>query len=299
MWVDVAVCTYKRLSIRETLDSISAQILPSDVTLRVLVVENDDQPNMRPTILDHANALGLNLRYVHAPGSNISIARNACLENSGSGILLFIDDDEVADHDWVKNILESWRRSSASVVFGSAIAVYPPDVPAWLKGNDFHSNIPIPNKGIVETGFSSNVLLDRSDERVRGARFDLKFGRTGGEDVDFFFRLHRDNVPMAIANDAIVREPVLPNRTSFRWVLRRRIMTGSIYGTCAASGDTLKRAHLFMTSTVKAAYCGLRSFVAAPYQAKRVFWIMRGSFHAGVAFGCISRIRREVYGSNA
>ena len=149
---------------------------------------------------------------------------------------------------------------------------------------------------MVETGFSSNVLLDRSDARVREARFDPAFGRTGGEDVDFFFRLHRAGVTMAIAEDAVVREPVTPARMNFRWVLRRRHMTGAIYGACVAPHDASRRMSVLLLSVAKAGYCGLRALAAAANRDRCSFWIMRGSFHAGVVSGCISPPRREVYG---
>ena len=101
MRVDVGVCAFRRLSILETLSSIAGQELPPDTDLRVIAVENDDNPDLRLQIERHAATLGLDLRYVHAPARNISIARNACLDHAEGDVLLFIDDDEVADAGWI------------------------------------------------------------------------------------------------------------------------------------------------------------------------------------------------------
>lgn len=296
MQIDIAICAFKRPAICDTLDSVARQTLPEDVSLRVIVAENDDAPNLRDLIVSHAETLGLTVHYVHAPARNISIARNACLEAARGALLLFIDDDEAAEPDWVSRLVAAWTATGAGAIFGPALAIYPPTAPAWMRDNDFHSNIPTRKGDVVETGFSSNVLLDRSDPRVRDARFDLGFGRTGGEDVDFFFRLHRAGVQMAIADDAVVREPVAPKRMSFGWVLRRRHMTGAIYGACVAPDAPGKRYTVLFQSVLKAGYCGLRALVAVFDRSRCLFWTMRGSFHMGVVSGCIARPRREIYG---
>jgi succinoglycan biosynthesis protein ExoM len=299
MRIDVGICAFRRPAILETLDSVAAQRLPAGAQLRVIVAENDDRPALRERIKRRGRALGLDLLYIHAPARNISVARNACLAAAEGALLLFIDDDELAEPDWIGRLVKTWRMSRAGVVFGPAFAVYPPTAPGWMRHNDFHSNRPAANRGVVETGFSSNVLLDRGDTRVRDARFDLAFGRTGGEDVDFFFRLHRAGVQMAIAPDAVVREPVSPSRMSFGWVLRRRYTQGAIYGTCVAPGDAARRVAVMAASTAKSGYCGLRALFAAPWRDRAIFWLVRGGFHAGVVRGCIAPPRREVYGETA
>ena len=298
MNIDVAICAFRRTSILETLDSIAKQAVPGNLNLHVIVAENDEQPDLRDVIVRHAAALGLDLHYVHAPARNISIARNACLDAAQGDLLLFIDDDEIADPDWVGDLVAAWRATGAHVVFGPVIAVYPTNTPSWMRENNFHSTIPTSNHGVVETGISGNVLLDRRDPRVCDARFDLTFGRTGGEDVDFFFRLHHAGVPMAIAPDAVVHEPVAPTRLSFGWVLRRRHTTGAIYGACVAPDSALRRLAVLAQSAAKASYCGLRVLMAAAHNTRRHFWIMRASFHVGVVSGCISRPHREFYGGS-
>lgn len=306
-FVTVCVCAFRRPAIVETLRSLAAQDLPPDLRLRVVVAENDDAPDLGPLIEATGAELGLDLVYRHAPGRNISIARNACLEaamepdaaGAGADALLFIDDDETAEPDWVARMVAAWRGSGAAVVFGPAHAVYPPGTPRWMRSNDFHSNIPASNRGVVETGHSCNALLDLSDPRLRAARFDLAFGRTGGEDVDFFFRLHRAGVLMAIAPDAVVREPVAEGRLSFGWLVRRSHTVGALYGTCASVDGAWRRGVLGAQSGAKAAYCALRILAAAGRRERAAFWVMRGAFHAGVVSGCIAPPRRVNYGATA
>ena len=296
MQIDIAVCSFRRRSILDALESVSRQALPEGESLRVIVAENDDTPALREVIQACAEELGLDLHYVHAPARNISIARNACLDHAKADVLLFMDDDEVAEPDWVRNLLKVWKDTGAGVVFGPSLAVYPAEAPDWMRANSFHSSVPSPNRGVLETGHSGNVLLDRTDPRVREARFNVKFGRTGGEDVDFFFRLHRAGVVMEVAHDAAVHEPVPPAKMSFGWLFRRRYTVGALYGACVAPDSVPKRIRILAMAMAKAAYSGVCALVY-PFDASRgSFWIMRASFQAGVVSGTISPPRREFYG---
>ena len=54
----------------------------------------------RDALVDAVAAeLPFELLYVHCPAANISIARNACLDNSSGDFLAFIDDDETASSE--------------------------------------------------------------------------------------------------------------------------------------------------------------------------------------------------------
>ena len=79
--ITIAICTYKRAEIQQTLASIANQVLPKDVYIRVIVADNDVEPTMRQLIEETAKSIGIKLTYIHAPSRNISIARNACLIN--------------------------------------------------------------------------------------------------------------------------------------------------------------------------------------------------------------------------
>lgn len=299
MRIVVGICTYRRRSLLDTLESIAAQEIPSGATLEVIVADNDETAAQRDSIVAYCIDLGLSFTYVHAPARNISVARNACMDAARGSVLVFIDDDEIADPGWLIGLVTAWRESGAAVVFGPAHAIYPEVAPHWMRKNDFHSNTPVRRRGMVETGNTSNVLIDLGNPRVSNMRFDLAFGRTGGEDVDFFFRLNRAGAEMTIADDALVREKVVPNRLRFDWLVRRRFMTGAIYGTCVAPDDLLRRSTVFFCSMLKAAYCGLRALLVVPRLDRCTFWIMRSVFHFGVLSGCIKPPKREVYGLSA
>lgn len=296
MNIDIGICTFRRDSLHKTLESLAVQNLPEQVKIRIIIADNDERPIRETAIEAQARKLRLNLRYVHAPAGNISIARNACLENSDAEYLVFIDDDEIAEPDWIASLLETATQERAAVVFGPVHAIYPPGAPDWMRDNKTHSSVPSALNGTVETGFSGNVLLHRRDARLREARFRLDFGRTGGEDIDFFFRLHRMGFPMAISTSAVVHEPVDPSRLSFDWLLTKNMATGTIYGFCARQGRAWKVPLLLAKSLAKSAYCGVCAIVSLSSRTRCAFWTLRGGFHYGVMKGCFRKPNREFYG---
>ena len=293
--IEIGICTFRRNSVLDTILSVANQTLDRETSARIIVVDNDDTPSRRADVDALAANIGVAVTYIHAPARNISIARNACLDEANGDFLAFIDDDEIAGRDWLAKLISAAQDSKAGVVFGPAHAIYPDNAPAWMIENNIHSNVPSRNAGIVETGFSSNALLDLRDRRVSEERFDTRFGRTGGEDVDFFFRLHRKGVLMDICPDASVREKVDPARMSFSWVFLRRLTTGKIYGHCRLGGGG-SRWPLFLGSLSKTTFCGLRALTSIANQSKLMFWLMRGTFHAGVMSGTLNPPRREFYG---
>lgn len=296
MKIDLCICTFRRPHIVDTLRSVEAAQRPEGVCLRVIIVDNDDTPSARARVTETAATMSLPVNYVHAPGANISIARNAGLDAAEAEWVAFLDDDEIAAPDWLVALVARQRATGADGIFGHSRAVYGPDAPAWIVRGDFHSQISAPRNGVVETGHTCNALLRWSGTRWVGERFEIARGQSGGEDTEFFFRLRDFGAKYAIADDAIVTEEVPASRLTLGWLLRRRYRIGQSYAASASGG--MARAQLFALATVKAAYCGLRALGAFPDAERRAFWLMRGTMHAGVCAGCLRLPEQVLYGDS-
>jgi glycosyltransferase involved in cell wall biosynthesis len=92
----VVICTRDRPdSLLGTLASLAGQ---SDSGFEVVIVDNShDGAVARPLV----GFKGLTMRYCHEPAPGASRARNRGLSEVRSELIAFIDDDEVADPDWI------------------------------------------------------------------------------------------------------------------------------------------------------------------------------------------------------
>jgi succinoglycan biosynthesis protein ExoM len=229
-------------------------------------------------------ALGLTLTYVHAPARNISVARNACLDAATAEWLAFIDDDETAAPGWVASLLAEAREGGWDAVLGPVQAVYSPAAPCWMRQGDFHSTVPVVRKDGIETGYSGNALLRRALVAGAGLRFDPKFGRTGGEDVDFFYHFRDAGGRIGFAPSAWVKEPVSDARATLNWLLARTFRAGQTHGTrLVRRGPGLaNRIKQGLLASAKALACGSAALATSADPARRNRFITRGALHLGV-----------------
>lgn len=294
--VTVCLATFRRETVEATIHSLAAQVLPKNVTLEVIVCDNDETPSARSRIQTLAAQVKVPIRYVHAPKRNISVARNAGLNAANGDWVAFIDDDEIAPKDWIATLYNCAITHGHDIVFGPAYAHYPPGAPQWISSIDYHSNIPHDRGGVVQTGHTCNALMRRTAPMIEGERFLLEKGRTGGEDTEFFFRLWKAGAKLGICREAEVHETVEPSRLSFKWLLKRKFRSGITYGKHAlVKPGLMARLQLVILAFAKIIYCGLRSAAAVFSQTSRNFWALRAIFHCGVASTGFKIREQELY----
>ncbi len=282
--VDICICTYRRPTVVDALRAVASLEGRNELRARVVVVDNAEQPEARAVVIAAARELGLNLEYVHAPASNISIARNACLEAGRGEWIAFLDDDEFPSPGWLKALLAEARRGEWDAVLGPVQAVYPNCAPHWLQAGDFHSTRPVFIRGRIETGYTGNVLIRRSLIDCGGLRFQPELGRSSGEDVDFFYRFRDLGGRIGFATDALVYEPVPPERANLGWLLSRSFRAGQTYGARlqAYSPSPFARTRDLLLASGKIMICGLAAFIHLPQAAHRNRFLTRAALHCGV-----------------
>lgn len=295
--IDALLCTFRREDVRETLLSLDAQNVPAEIALRIVVSDNDATPSARGIVTDTAARMRVPVQYLHAPAFNISVARNAGLDAAsarGADWVAFLDDDERADPDWLARLIARASATGTDAVFGPSLAEYGPGAPDWMRAQDYHSNRPVRRGTVVQTGHTCNALLRWNGAAWRTQRFDIARGQAGGEDTEFFFRLFRLGARFEIAEDAIVREGVAPERMTLGWILRRKFRSGQSY---AAGADGWKsRAARAGLAVGKGLVCAGAALLLAPSTARRNRWLLRGALHVGVVAGCLNLRQPQIYG---
>ncbi|MBN9222041.1 MAG: glycosyltransferase family 2 protein [Mesorhizobium sp.] len=298
--IDIGVCTFRRPELADTLRSLAALDMPQGFDVGVIVADNDDTPSAQALVESLSRELALPIRYRHAPARNISVARNACLDASEADFLAFIDDDETATAGWLRELVATAETSGAAAVLGPVRALYRADAPDWMRRGDFHSTLPVWVRGEIRTGYTCNVLLRLGSESLRGRRFSLARGQTGGEDTEFFDQMHRMGGRIAFAPDAWVDEVVPRARAAFDWLGRRRFRVGQTHGRLlgqnAGGIGVVKQVGL---ASAKALYCFAAALpvVASPVRRNRS--VLRGIMHVGVVSGLFGIRELRLYGQPA
>src|SRR5690606_34286794 len=178
--VDVVVCTFRRPHVVETLATLDAQELTPGTEMRIIVIDNDTAPTARATVLGKAEEMRFPVAYFHAPGPNISLARNAGLDMADADLVAFIDDDCLAERRWLAALVARLETCDVDAVFGPSRAVFGATGPGWVGEQDHPSNGPGRRGGEVCTGHTCNALLRWRGTPWRRERFDLARGRSGG-----------------------------------------------------------------------------------------------------------------------
>jgi len=297
MLIEICVCTFRRTSLANTLQSLGKQVLPDGASLRIIVADNDETPSAQEMVSRVAQDLSVPILYVHAPSRNISLARNACLDAATGDLVAFIDDDEVAPPTWISDMYALLIKGDYDAAFGPVIAEYPDSAPDWVKQGDYHSTVPTTRNETVQTGHAGNALIRTKTPCFAGQRFLLEKGRTGGEDTEFFFRAWRAGASFAISSTAKVFEPVDPSRLEFSWIAKRKFRSGITYGRLERGRLSLAKTAVSLCLTiVKIAYCLLRALLAVFSSTGRNFWLLRAVFHSGVITSILSVKEQELYG---
>ncbi|CDM59941.1 glycosyltransferase [Rhizobium favelukesii] len=296
--IDIGVCTYRRPELEKTLHSLAMLDVPANVDLRIIVADNDSAPSAAATVDGLRVSLPYEIAYVHCPSSNISIARNACLENARGDFLAFIDDDETASPGWIENLLRTAQATTADAVLGPVKATYRPDAPRWMKRGDFHSTFPVWVAGEIITGYTCNVLLRLDTPSLAGRRFNLALGRSGGEDTEFFTHMHKVGGKIAYAAGAWVEEPVPPGRAAFSWLAKRKFRFGQTHGRLIGNQATaMRKAKQLGLAMAKSGFCALVALLFLFSPVRRNRYALRACLHIGVVVGLLGVREIEQYGA--
>lgn len=143
--------------------------------------------------------------------------------------LLVIDDDEIADPQWLERMCRAAETLEADIVGGPQVPVFArPEHAKWATHPVFAP--PYAESGRVKALYSSgNLLIGRHVLAEMGAPFlDLKFNFMGGGDFDFLSRAAQRGFRLGWCAEAQVFETVPERRVEADWIRSRALRNGVI-----------------------------------------------------------------------
>jgi len=210
------------------LRSLASTTVPVGWSLRVVVVDNDHEGSAKATIASLSN-LNLDLVYDIEPRQGIPYARNRTTElafECGTDELIFIDDDEWVEQDWLVELIDARRRHKCPIVMGSVIAEFEEPPPLWAIETDAYQRRIRPDGTELDFAITANVIVDANILGDDHRPFDesLRFG--GGEDLLLFQRLNRSGHQIVSAPAAKAHELIPKSRVNKAWLVRRHYRRG-------------------------------------------------------------------------
>jgi succinoglycan biosynthesis protein ExoM len=256
----VCACTYKRPEmLKNLLSKLQTQEIQDLFHYSIIIVDNDKFESARKTVEAHAQQSKIAITYVVEPEQNIALARNKAVDNSHGDYIAFIDDDEFPEQNWLLNLYNSLIGLNCDGVLGPVVPYFEGNPPQWLVKGGFcerktHKTGTVLHWDDTRTG---NVLLSRSIFEDKSNRFDPLFGKTGGEDQNFFMRMIDNGRCFVWCNEAVVHEIVPPERWKRGFYLRKYMQMGGRTGELAKKWSFLFKCKWFAKAMLSIGFYSL------------------------------------------
>ncbi len=200
--ISVVICTYNRAAyITDAMESLYQQSLPKNL-YEVIIANNNSTDSTQQIceafIASHTNA---NFIYVEEKKQGASFARNTGATFAKGELLCFMDDDAIANPDYLEKIVHFFEtHTDAGGLGGKIVPKYIPEEPKWMSyyvaslvGNfDYAPQIEVfkPGKYPLE----SNMIIKTTDFKTVNGFNEALPGvvgtlRIGGEGKEFFYKL--------------------------------------------------------------------------------------------------------------
>lgn len=214
----------------KTLQSLTRQTTEQRFSYSVAVADNDVEESARAAVEELRPGSPIAIEYTVEPEQNIAKARNRALSCARGEYLAFIDDDEIAPHDWLLQLLSACERMGADGVLGPVLPRFEVDPPAWVTKGRFFDRKDHPTGYELRwtEGRTGNVLFRSRVLGLLGQEepFRTQFA-TAGEDMDFFRRVMDRGAVFKWCAEAPVHEWVPPSRCKKEFLLKRALLRGA------------------------------------------------------------------------
>ena len=254
--ISVCICTFRRPALLDRLlCALERQIADEAFIFDVVVVDNDAERTAESTVGAARQRGIIDVRYDCEPEQNISLTRNRAVRNATGTLIAFIDDDEAPVPGWLAALYGTLNTYSADGVLGPVIAEFAPGTPEWIQRGPFFQRRRLATGTAISAkdARTGNLLLHRSIFADGEPWFDPAFGRTGGEDSDFFWRQSRTGRRFVWCDEAAAYEVVPPERCTASYHVKRYLRSGTLDGERMRAGRLASQGAIVRNALI---FCG-------------------------------------------
>ena len=301
--VIIAICTYKRpQKLQRLMNNLCEISYPKETTTKILIVDNDFEQSAKEIYEKFKEVL--DIEYVCEPDLGLSNVRNKALKEAlklNATHLAFIDDDEIAEKDWLLKHIEFYNSfEKIYISSGPTLKKFEIDIPKHISDNNvFKVSFRKENGTIKKTCASGNVFFPLAIIEESGIYFDENFNFSGSEDTDFFGKLSLAGYPIGWNNSAINYEIEGIERLNINWILKRAFHNGySVSMTKFLNKKfTVKRFFYILKKILTVGINMLTTVITIPFgKTKCLNMFTKTAKNSGKLIGAINPKRKVYYG---
>ena len=241
--VSICICTFNRERLlQQTLGRLGRLVVPGDISLEVLVVDNNSTDGTARVIAEASGALPIRTEREMTQG--LAAARNAAVRQARGDLLLWLDDDVLVESDWLERYVTTARAHPEMALFGGPVRPqFEGTPPAWVL-----QLLPQISQAYALREFPAGHVEIDLDHLPYGANFgtrravhdklsfDLAFGRVGSEggclseESTFFEAALKLGFRGRWMADCPVRHVIPAERQSTRYLRRYYNLAGATPG---------------------------------------------------------------------
>ena len=246
----VALCTHNHADrLARTLSDLALLKAPR-APWELLIIDNGSHDETPELLARHAWQSDWQVRVVREEELGLSSARNRAIAEARGEYVIFMDDDETADPDWLC-AYEALIIAKRPDAFGGRIRVlFEDERPKWLSdellgflGDLDRADHMAPLTDPYESFHGGNFGFRKSVcDRV--GNFDAMLGRkgttnnTGGEDVDFYRRLLAAGLRVWWTPEAVIYHRIQAVKLKRSYFLDLHYRQGRIQGARTRGGQS-------------------------------------------------------------
>ena len=307
MQVSVVVCTHTDERFEHTVEAVESVLAGTyaDVEVVVVVDGNDGLADRLSAYFAESESVIL---VRNEQNRGIAYSRTRGVSLSSGEVVAFLDDDAVAQPDWVAELVRGYTETDAIAVGGLMVPLWVDSKPEflppefyWLVGANYEPRLADWTE--IRNTMGSNMSFRRMVfEEVGG--FDEQLGfhadsKIQSEETELAMRMYDAFGKGVLYNpEAVVEHKVFPYRTDVTWLLRRAYWQGyskrALESLAVDGPRNEERAFLGHLATVSIPN-RLSSLVSSPRLVTVQQLVMLLILTACVGCGYLSRAVRDIW----
>jgi GT2 family glycosyltransferase len=231
-FVSVIVCTYNRSAmLGDTLNSLLAQKTNGRFDFEIVVIDDGSTDGTAEVVEAVRRKASVPIQYFFQEGGGLAHAHNTGLSVTSGPWIAFLDDDEIAEPDWLDQLLSAARAHGSQCVGGSNVLQFSdggkanlgPVCRSLLGETTALSNEPYLLSSNTMPG-GGNVLFSRTAADAAGGFDDTLV--SGNSDTIFFAQMRKAGFELWVQPSARIYHIIPPHRLESAFLLRNALRWG-------------------------------------------------------------------------